>query len=124
MLCYILKCGLKYVSDYSMGAVECEYEGLQGTSELSRNYLNAFEKMMTRRRREVQKIDYYDADYVAKMNEYLNKRERYIYGEYAKVSPLTSYSDILEVPPESSIPAIGPKYENAINTYNSTYING
>lgn len=126
MLAYILKCGLKYVSDYSLGAVKSEYAGLQGTSQLSANYLTAFAKMINRRQRDVNKLiedEIYDAEYITKINEYLNKRSKFIYGDYAKVDSLTSYDEITEMPPNSSIPAIKQKYQNSIDTYNKTYIN-
>jgi len=122
MLCYILKCGLKYVSDYSLGAVSCEYEGLQGTSQLSVNYLNAFQKVLNRRAREIKKIENYDAEYVTTMNEYLDGFIPFVGGTRTGVKALVSYAEITQMPPESSIPAIKQAYLNSLNTYNTLYI--
>ena len=122
MLAYILKCGLKYMSDYSLGAVECEYEGLQGTSELSANYLRAFAKVLTKRAKAIKKIETDDAEYIAQMNEYLEGCNKYIDGNYTGVSALTGYAEIVQMPPESSVPAIQTKYQNALDTYNKIYV--
>ena len=126
LFCYLLKCGLKYVSDYSLGAVKCDYQGLQGTCELSVNYLNAFAKMNRRRAKDIAQLTedgIYDAEYIAKVNEYLNDRGRYIWGPHTGVSVLTGYDEITKMPPESAIPAIKTKYQNSLNTYNKLYIN-
>jgi hypothetical protein len=126
LLCYILQCGQKYVSDYSLGAVECDYPGLQGTCELSVKYLNAFAKMNKRRAKDIAQLTedgIYDAEYVKKLNEYLAKREHYIWGPYTGVSNMLSYDEVTKMPPESSIPAIKTKYQNSLNTYNKLYIN-
>ena len=126
LLCYILQCGLKYVSDYSLGAVKCDYPGLQGTCELSVNYLNAFAKMNKRRAKDIAELTedgIYDAEYIAKVNDYLDDRGRYIWGPHTGVTVLTSYEEITKMPPESAIPAIKTKYQNALNTYNKLYIN-
>ena len=122
LLCYLLKCGLKYISDFSLGSVPCEYAGIQGTCETSANWKTAFAKVIADRNKDIKKIDSYDAEYVTKLNEYLNGRGHYIFGEYTKVTILTGFSEITKLPPESSIPAIKSKYQAMLDVYNNTYI--
>ena len=123
MFAYLLKCGLKYVSDYSLGTVKCEYEGLQGTSEYSKQVLEALAKINANRTKKLKQLgSIYDASYVTKLNKYLEERGHYVYGTYANVDILTSYSEITQMAPNSSIPAIKQKYQNSLNVYNSTYM--
>ena len=124
MFAYMLQCGLKYVSDYSLGTVWCEYQGLQGSCDYSSRVVAALERVNANRTKKLERLgDTYDADYVAAMNQYLENRGHYIYGNYTGVDNLFSYSEITQMPPESSIPAIKQRYLNSLNIYNSTYIN-
>ena len=126
-LSYLLMCGLKYISDFSLGTVECRYGGVQGTCDYSAKWKELFGEVVAQRQADYAELleekDYAD-DHMAKVNEYLNDRERYIYGTPNGVSILTSYSEIVKMPPESSIPAIREKYQAQLDVYNSTYITG
>ena len=71
MLSYLLKCGLKYVSDYSLGTVDCEYEGLQGSCEYSKKCLEALAKINANRTKKLKALgSSYDKAYVTKINNY------------------------------------------------------
>jgi len=123
MMAYLLKCGLKYVSDFSLGAVKCDYVGMQGKCELSKKWMEAFKTVCENRAADVKQIENYDEELVAKINEYLSDKGHYIFGTYTGIKTrLDQYSDITKLPPASSIPAIREKYQAALDTYNSTYI--
>ena len=123
MFCYMMKCGYKYVSDYSLGTVACEYEGLKGSCEYSKNVLEALEKINKTRTKKLKDLgDVYDAAYVTKLNEYLDGRGHFLEGTYTGVDLLLSYGEITKMPPESAIPAIKGKYEASLKAYNDTYI--
>lgn len=123
LMTYILKCGLKYVSDYSLGTVDCEFEGLQGSSDYSKKVVDALAKINATRTKKLKALgDIYDADYVTKMNDYIAKRGHTIAWPNSGVPSLFGYSEITEMPPESSIPAITQKYLNALEAYNKLYL--
>ena len=121
MLAYLLKCGLKYMEDYSLGEVQTEYEGLKGTCQYSVDFLNVFTKYLNRRAKEIKKVAY-DPELIDKIYKTFEGAEWYTYQTFDNVPLLTSYSEIISMPPESSIPAIKPKYQAAIDTYNKLYI--
>lgn len=122
LLAYLLQCGMKYVSDYSLGAVECEYEGIQGSCDLSKQWKQAFAKVCADRSADANEIRNYDKAYVTKINTYLSDKDKYISGTYADVSALTGYAEIIQMPPAFSIPAIREKYQKALDTYNDLYV--
>ena len=123
LMAYILKCGLKYISDYSLGTVDCEYEGLQGSSDYSKKVVEALAKINKTRTKKLKDLgDIYDAEYVTKINKYVEERGHYIGFSGTGVASLTGYAEITQMPPNSSIPAIKTKYENSLNVYNSTYL--
>ena len=120
---YVMKCGFKYVSDYSLGTVACEYEGLQGACDYSKKVLEALDKINKIRTKKLKALgDVYDAAYVTKLNEYLEDRGHYCYGNYGDVSSPVGYAEVTQMPPESAIPAIKGKYEASLKAYNDTYI--
>lgn len=123
MLSYLLKCGMKYMSDCSLGTVKCDYEGILGISALSAEFMKAFTKLCESRAEDVKKITNYDEELIAKIYESFLGAEWYTYQTYTGVTLLTSYSEITQMLPESAIPAVKPKYEADIQKYNETYIN-
>ena len=125
-LAYLLKCGLKYISDFSLGDVKCDYAGVLGACDYSKTWKENFAKVCQKRAADYKEItdakDYASA-HITKVNEFLDGREKHIYGNYTKVTALTSFSEVIQMPPASSIPAIKQKYQNMLDVYNSTYIN-
>lgn len=123
LFCYMLKCGLKYVSDYSLGAVACEYEGLKGTSDYSKKVLEALAKINNTRTKKLKNLgNTYDAAYVTKLNKYLEGRGHFVVGAYKDLEPVINYPEVIKMPPESAIPAIQGKYEASLKSYNDTFI--
>lgn len=114
MLAYLLKCGMKYMSDYALGTIECDYEGIQGACMLSAEFVNAFAKLCTQDSK-------YDRALVSKMYESFQGAEYYTYQTYMGVTQLTSYGEITQMPPESAIPVVKAKYETDIIMYNDLY---
>jgi len=122
LLAYLLKVGLKYISDFSLGTVKCDYAGMQGTCELSAQWKTAFAKVCSDRAAAIKKIDGYDAELVAQINEYINNATPYMRRKYVGVDSLTSYAEMYNLPPESAIAAVKAKYQASLDTYNSKYI--
>jgi len=122
LMAYLLKVGLKYISDYSLGAVKCDYVGMQGKSDLSKTWMAAFKKVCDDRAAAIKEIENYDEELVAKINEYLTGKGLYVYKVHNKVTQPNSFAEVTKLPPASSIPVIKQKYQAQIDAYNSTYI--
>lgn len=123
MLAYLLKCGLKYVSDCSLGVIKCDYVGIQGTSMLSGEFLKVLTRMCESRAEDIKNLKNYDEALITKMYESFRDAEHYTYQTYIGVTLLTSYAEITRMLPESAIPVLKPKYEAEITRYNDLYIN-
>ena len=46
----------------------------------------------------------------------------YVGGTYTGITVLTSYKELTQMPPASSIPAIKEKYQSQLDKYNDLYI--
>ena len=122
LLAYLLKCGLKYVSDFSLGAVESNYVGVQGKCELSKKWKEAFAKVCETRAADIKNIEDYDEELIKKIYESFEGASWYVYQTFTNVSDPTTYSEVTKLPPASSIPTIKEKYQAKLDTYNDLYI--
>ena len=118
MLAYVLQCGMKYMSDFSLGMVPCDYPGVQGTCDLSLKWKNAFAQVCADRAEAYKNLSADDADYLKKINEYISENSLRANGTYKGIDPVTGYEEIVKKPPASSIPAIKSKYQAALDKYN------
>jgi len=122
LLCYVLKCGLKYRSDFSLGALECDYVGIQGKSELSKKWKEAFAKVCEDRANDIKEVANYDEDLIKKIYESFEGAVWHCNASYTKVTRLDGYSEVTKLPPASAVAAIKEKYEASLKTYNELYI--
>ena len=122
LLAYLLKCGLKYISDFSLGAVKCDYVGMQGKCDLSKKWMEAFKKVCDDRAANIKEIENYDEELVAKINEYLADKGLVTNTVISKITVLSKFKEITQLPPASSIPIIKQKYQAELDAYNDTYI--
>ena len=119
LLCYIIQCGMRYMSDYSLGAIPCDHPGIQGSTELSKNWKAAFSAAIAKN---FIQSGHYDAAYIRKIWQHLPEvDEWYTYAQYANVPNPLIYPEIVQMPPESSIPTIREKYQATLDRYNSLY---
>jgi len=122
MLRYVLKCGMKYMSDFSLGAVECNYAGIQGKSDLSKKWKEAFAKVCEDRAKDIKEVANYDEELIKKIYESFEGAEWYCNQKYTDVTQLDRFSEITKLPPASAIAAIKDKYQAKLDTYNDLYI--
>ena len=122
MICYLLKVGLKYISDFSLGTVKCDYASMQGKCDLSKKWIEAFAKVCADRAEAIKEIEDYDDQVVAKIQEYINNAIPTSGKKYAGVDGISSYPEMLKLPPASAIAAVKDKYQANLDKYNSTYI--
>ena len=123
LYCYILKVGMRYTSDFSIGLYECTYDGIQGASDYSAGWLKQFKKVLQDRRRAFAEIEDWDQDtYIQMVKDLFSKDTRqYIISSYAGVPSFTEKTEGL---PPASIIAKYAEYNNGwIAKYNSLYAN-
>ena len=119
---YLLKCGLKYISDFSLGAVKCDYAGIQGLSEVSKNWKEAFAGVIADRKEAIKEINFeqYQA-LVTKIYADMANYDWKMYMNYADIKG-TSYAEFNTMPPASAIPVVKEKIQAAIDKYNDLYV--
>jgi len=123
LICYMLKCGMKYMSDMSMGAVKCDYAGILGTSELSAKWKTAFAKVLEDRKTGLANLPHYDAAHIAQLSDYLAKIDTWhAYSTFGGIQSLLNSPEIIKMPPETAFPTVKEKYQQAIDKYNELYI--
>lgn len=123
MLAYLLKCGMRYISDFSLGAVKCDYAGVRGTSEISGQWKEKFAEICATRAKDIQTWDF-DQELVDKIYESFE-------GAHWVLDP-TNYigvddyfgggKDMYTLPPASSIAVYAVKWQTQLDTYNALYV--
>ena len=115
LLSYVIKCGMKYMSDYSLGTVKCDYAGIQGTVELSKKFKNAFADVVKEREAALKNTEYYDATHMKTIVNHLNKIDEWyaFIPLYARVD-LLNYEEITKLPPAESIPIIRERHQEEV----------
>lgn len=119
---YLAKCGLKYQSDFSLGAVKCDYPGIQGASEYSKTWTEKFKAVCDQRAEDIKKCDF-NQELVDKYYEYFEKCEIWVTGrKYADVTSLFTHADFKKMAPASAFPTASEKFEADILKYNDLYV--
>ena len=126
MVAFVMECATKWCSEMSLGAIPCEFEGMQGTTAYSKRYLEKFAEFMESEKKYWATIEHLDEEYVAKMYEYVYQYPVVMPKKYAGVtSPFGasgSYANILKVPSATSIAELGPILQGQIDAYNDLYV--
>jgi len=120
LLAYILKCGLKYMSDFSLGDYKCDYVGMQGKCDLSKTWMEAFKKVCEDRAVKLKEVENYDKDLIAKIYEEIGQYSWKMYKTYTGVN--VKFKEIGTLPPASAIPAMREKLQGQLDKYNELYI--
>ena len=127
LLCYLTECGMKYMADCSLGAISCDYTGIQGTTDVSKQWKSAFAADIQQRKAALEKLNSYDAAYVPKLVQTLAQTDGwYVYVPNTIFNgntyfELLSCIEIYEKPPAESVPLIRSDYLAALKTYNDIY---
>ena len=120
LLCYVLKCGIRYVSDFSVGLYKNEYDGIQGKSEYSAGWKKIFEEVCEERRATFAQIEDWD-------QELYEKAIKKMFAEDTIAHAIRSYPGEVEkvkigdLPPASSIPLLVAEQDAWIAKYNELY---
>ncbi len=119
LICYMMKVGMRYMSDLSCGLYKCTYEGMRGASSYSKDYLIRLAEIIEERREEFAELEDWDqATYEKMVNDVLQSdtivRRRYT-GDESLASELST------MPPASALPIAAQKQKAWIAKYNSLY---
>ncbi len=123
LFCYILKVGMRYISDYSVGLYDCTYEGIQGASDFSKAWKKEFKRVLADRRRAFIEIEDWDQETYIKMVQdvFAADTKQYVARAYEGKPRDTNNYDGL---PAASVLAKISEYQSGwINKYNSLYAN-
>ena len=123
LLCYLTKCGMKYMADCSLGAVSCDYTGIQGATDAAKQWKADFAADLQQRKAVLEKQSGYDAAYIPRLRQTLAQTD----GWYVSILNGYTYYELLnrveiyEKPPAESVPLIRSDYLAALETYNAIY---
>ena len=125
LLCYLTKCGMKYMADCSLGAISCDYAGIQGSTDASKQWMDTFTAGLPQRKADLEKLTHYDATYLSKIIKALSQdNEWYVYNPHNASQTylnLLTCTEIYEKPPAESIPIIKEKYLDILEKFNEVY---
>ena len=122
LICYMMKVGLRYMSDFSCGLYKCSFEGMRGASEFSKGYLDRLNnEIVPERRAEFAELEGWDQTLYEKMVSDVLKSDTIVRRRYTGDENLGS--ELSTMPPASSLPVVAKKQNAWITKYNSLYAN-
>ncbi len=122
LISYMLKVGMRYMSDFSVGLYECTYEGMRGASEYSKAWKENFADICADRREAFAEIEDWDQEcYEKTVKEIFSRTPKG--GRRYPGDNNTEAGDTSAMPPASAIPLLAAAQEGWIAKYNSLYAN-
>ena len=121
---YILRVGMRYISDFSLGLFKCNYEGIRGASKYAHGWKQNFEQVVANRKEAFDSLAEWDQELYQKMQDAVLSGDTVHYigltfpnmeGEATKNFEQTT------MPPASSMPTIATREEGWIQKYNELY---
>ncbi len=121
---YILRVGMRYMSDFSLGLYKCNYEGIRGASRYAHGWKQNFEAVVADRKEAFDALEDWDQELYQKMQDAVLSGDTHHYvgltfpnedGEATKNFEQTT------MPPATSMPIIATREEGWITEYNNLY---
>ena len=122
LICYMMKVGMRYMSDYSCGLYKCSFDGIKGASDYSKAYLKRQAEVIEDRRAEFAEIEDWDQELYQQMVADVLKADTIVRRRYAGKQNLAD--ELSSMPPASSLPIAAQKQKAWITKYNSLYAAG
>ena len=119
LICYMMKVGMRYMSDFSCGLYKCDYEAMRGASEYSKAYLVRLNEIIEERRAEFAEIEDWDQETYEKMVSEMLTSDTIVRRRYTGKKNLDKA--LAEMPPASSLPLAAATQKAWITKYNSLY---
>ena len=70
---YILRVGMRYISDFSLGLYKCNYEGIRGASKYAHGWKQNFEAIVADRQAAFDELEGWDQELYQKMQDTILK---------------------------------------------------
>jgi len=123
LLNYVLRVGMRYMSDFSLGLYKCNYEGIRGASKYSYGWKQNFEQIVADRKAKFDELEDWNQELYEKLQyEVLNATHHFSAQIYpGQVGNVCSDTEVRTMPPASSLPLIIAREEAWINEYNNLY---
>ena len=122
LLCYMTKTIMRWMSDFSLGLYDCEFEGLRGASDYSRIVLEYVNEVIAERQEEFDELEDWDQEFYDMVMDDLASRRITYYRYYTGKSAVVD-AETEKLPPASAIPQINVIYEAYCEQYNNLYAN-
>jgi hypothetical protein len=126
LMSYLLECGDKYVSQMSHGALTSKFEGMKGTTDISKKWMEQFAKGLAEREETLKDYDHFDKVHMDKVRVY-NDDAKTVWDCPAGSSTWVGVKDFYRVcdytqPPATALVAGREAFKTAIATYNNLYV--
>jgi hypothetical protein len=121
---YILRCGMRYISDYSLGLFKCNYEGVRGASPYAGKWKQLFAELVEERQAAFDALTDWDQELYQKMQDVVLSAETIHYIGYTfpgeDMDPTKNNGQGSE-PAATLMPKIATAEEAWMKTYNELY---
>jgi len=121
---YILRVGMRYMSDFSLGLYKCNYEGIRGASKFAHDWKQNFEKIVADRQEAFDNLEGWDQEMYQKMQDAVLSGDTVHYVSLTfpnMVGEATKNGEQTTMPPASSMPIIATREEGWIAEYNNLF---
>lgn len=122
LLCYLMKVGLRYISDYSCGLYKCEYDGIQGASEYSAGWLKRFKDVCEDRRAAFAEIEDWDQAHYEKMVAKMFAADT-VANALRRYPNMVEEVSVADMPSASALPLLQQEQDAWTAKYNELYAN-
>ena len=122
LMTYILRVGMRYMSEYSCGLYGCNYEGIRGVTEYSLGWRTNFQAICEERKENFDALgEDWDQEVWDKMYADIMKCDGYISISYP--GDTAAVPDTEGLPPASALPIIKDAGDSFCEHFNSMYLN-
>ena len=122
LLCYTLRVGMRYMSDFSLGLYKCNYEGIRGACKYSYQWKQNFKQICADRQEAFDALEEWDQELYEKLQyEVLNADNHKIGLTIPGATSIFNMPESNSMPPASSLPIIAQKVDAFVNEYNNLY---
>jgi len=124
LLNYVLRVGMRYISDFSLGLYKCNYEGIRGACKYSYGWKQNFAQIVADRQAKFDELEEWDQELYEKMQYEVLNADNHRIGLNIPGQPdngSTLGKEGTTMPPASSLPLIAAREEAWIAEYNNLH---
>ena len=121
---YILRVGMRYISDFSLGLYKCNYEGIRGASKYAHGWKQNFEAIVADRQAAFDELEGWDQELYQKMQDTILSADTNHYIIYTFPGQAGDGKKNYEQgknPAATAMPLIAAREEGWMQTYNELY---